>query len=205
MDSMKKLGKVWDKADAAEVARALFSVCLQKNSEILSESQSQYEILKASQAGRYQPFISTTVNQALTNMISATTPIHNLLKVITEKQPINIIYQHQINPNQHTELITSERAMELVKEAGPSMLNDPLLAASQVEQYRLANLLPDVNARTQDLRGIGIKYDGTPPVIGSKGEQVEIPQTKKEKKDERRRRSAGLIEINEVEAEEFKA
>lgn len=155
--TLRKLGKVFDQGTLDEKARVLWSVSLFKILEIGSEHAQQVQILKTAQGGVYKPFVSSTLNQALGNWNQSQTGIHNLLKMLLDKNPTNILIQNYLpngQPNNATENmplghknITTTEALKLINSNQKSMLEDTNLA----DQIGNPNELPDVNPRTQNV------------------------------------------------------
>lgn len=153
-------------------------------------NRSQVELLLASQGGEYQPFISSAVNQALANNTASLNPILAILKQLTEKTQTNIFIDNSKKESliQNNQYLTTDTALKLIASNAESMALDPTLADAYIGMIKG---LPDVSAKTQDLRSIGVKYDGTKDakaLQGSTATTVILP-TKEAKKEKHRKRS----------------
>lgn len=160
--AMKKIGKwLGDDQGMLERSRAIFFTSLNLASENMALNRAQVELLTRSQSGRYKPFISSTLNQALANNTSAMRPFLDLIKVLEPKQNGNTIFDNRtINLTKNQQYLTTEEALILIGKNAESMALNPSLADAYILTQKG---LPDVGARTQDLKAIGIKYDGTQP------------------------------------------
>ncbi len=158
--AMRKIGKwLGDEANMAEKARAIFFQAVNLVSENVSLSRDQVELLKVSQSGHYKPFISSTLNQALANHTTAIRPFLDLIKVLEPKQTGNMIFDNRtVNITKSQQFITTEEAIKMINANTQSMADNPSLADAYIGTQ---SPLPDVGARTQDLKAIGIRYDGT--------------------------------------------
>lgn len=160
--SMKRAGRWFDEGKGIEIARATFTGALKKGLEFQALCLSQTEILMRSQDGKYRPFISGEVNRAIGNLVGSQKPVHDLIHMMFDAKEKNPIINFNYTDNsQHNELhVTNEQALKLINSNSPSMLEDPHLADAQIAKYQKAGLLPDVNARSQDLTAIGIRHKG---------------------------------------------
>lgn len=205
IEQMKKLSGVLNHMKIEEIARVIFSGSFFKAIEIQALSEQQYRLLERSQGGKYRAFVSSEVNKSLANLISTQKPLLDLLKVLTDKMgPINPQGPNDDNP-QAIQAIGTEEALRILTDKEGTMLTDKSLISSAISQYQS---LPDVGARTQDLRGIGIKYDGTPPVIPSiPNPQIQEPIQQEEldgpKEPIRKHRKVDHTDYELMDEEEF--
>lgn len=192
VEVMKDMGKVLNKVEGTELARALFSHILKNGLEIQAQHQAQVGNLLASQGARYQPFISMAVNQSLANLNATQGTLLALLKTLTEKNVTNILIHNETNTTENKYLTTDE-AVKLIGPNQISMIEDPSLAQSYILSQKG---LPDVGARTQDLRGIGIRHDGTQNASAGLPEEP-TPRPKRDKEDRIPRNTAPIEILNE--------
>lgn len=172
MKSLKNMGKVMDMNKVEENARAIFGLCLKKGLEIQAQCQAQVGCLVAQQGGEYVPFLTPALNQALANLNATQLPMLSLLKTMTDKAPVNILLQNMptaiITGDAQAKYLTTDEALKLITPGRPSMHQDISLAHDYISH--IPNL-PSVDARTQDLREIGLRYDGTQSL--SSGAEIE--------------------------------
>ena len=206
-DMFRKIGKwMGDEKELREKARVIFQILAQKNLENMALHEAQVRLLEASQGGSYKPFISSTLNQALANLTAAQSPLLGTLKMITDKSPTNILITQNTTLNQNTSqtYITQEMALKMVRDNAQSMADNP---ASADAYYGTLNGVPDVNARTQDLRAIGIKHNGALDTLNTNPIALnEVPDDSEDgpnKHETRRAKTMGFEEIEDI--EEFNA
>jgi hypothetical protein len=178
-----RVSQMFDGNEGKAFARAVFSGSIFKALEIQAQVAKQAQILQTYQGDTYIPYATQQVNQALKNLIDSQKPILDLMKMVTEKQPINIFLNGDSMQNEtNQQYITTTKAAEMISELGPSIMNDPGLIEAKEQELKG---LPNVDARTQDLSKIGIAY---------------VPiEDKNEHHEMRRERELGHID----EAEEF--
>lgn len=158
--SLERMHRFFDKqAGDNTLARVMFLSLLKKSQEAQSLAEHQAHMLIASQGGEYRPFISGEVNRAIKNLMDAHKPILDTLKALQEKSPANIF----INPTDNSQtqnqvfITTTEASKMLTDSPIPTLLTDETLLLGMGESLKD---LPDVNAKSQDLTSIGIKYTG---------------------------------------------
>jgi hypothetical protein len=196
--AMGKMGKVMEKKEVGQMARVLFSEVLKKSLEIQALTADQVAILASQQGSAYVPFLTSALNQALANLNSTQGPMMGLLKMLTEKHDTNIIYNTQINNNGTSQtFLNAEAAMKLIQSNEKSMLEDPHLAQEQVEKYKLAGLLPDINARTQNVGEL------TKPKFFLNPAEVKDTPSPTSRHEDRREAEVGPILLEEE--DDFKA
>lgn len=160
------MGKVLERQDLSQIARVIFSKSQKNCLEIEALARAQTNILLASQGGEYKPFISAEVNRSISNMISSTKPQQDLLRLILDSGKGNPLSREASNNGGSSNSIGKDEALQIIQENTQSLLlNDSALEAkyAEIRNDMEANnlLLPDVNARTQDLSKIGIKIKPT--------------------------------------------
>lgn len=205
--AMEKVGNFFDGDKGKEFTRVLFANSLKKSLEFQALTVGQAEMLIKDQDGHYTPFLSSEVNRSITNVLNSQKPVLDLLSLLMDTKSSNTILNLNIQNNHTNELhVTNEQALRIINKEAPSMLNDPHLADAQVEKYRLAGLLPDVNARSQDLTAIGIRHKGNKvPEIPSNPipNPAKSPSNPDKSQERIRQRNSGIIEV--LEAKDFQA
>jgi len=149
-----------DEGEKGQLTRVILKIALKKGLEIQAQAGTQYELLMAQQGGEYVPFLTSSANQALANLINSQKPIHDLIKVLSDKGPNSIWVNINANSGiQNNQYITAKEANEMIQIKAESMMTDrSLIDAKKVE----IGALPDVSARNQDLTKIGIKIPAKP-------------------------------------------
>lgn len=148
--AMGKIGKLLEKKEAGEIARDLFGWGLKKNMEIHALLAYQAKLMLGSQHDEYKPFISQTVNQALSNLNASQASTLGLIKVLTDKHDTNIIINQNMQSTNQS--LTIESAMKLLSvdqngiEESEESINQKALSFSPFPT------IPDTNPRTQDIR-----------------------------------------------------
>lgn len=154
---LEKMGKFMESRDLASITRGLSSLCLKFASEIHAQVQDQVHTLVQSQGGKYVPFVSSCVNQAIGNLINSQEPMLKLLKALGGGEGTNVFIQHNTQNKEADKYLNTDDAIKLIANSTPSMMDDPSLADAYIAHLTL----PNINARTQNLREIGLKHDGT--------------------------------------------
>lgn len=148
-DTLKRQGKVLGMMGNEESSRALGPQILKKILEGSAISAHQVSLLLNSQGDTYKPFLSSTVNQAITNLNSSHTPLLKLFELMTPKGTTlvqNNITNHPESPAQY---LTTETAIKLINKSLPSMLEAPEMADEAIKS--LPESIPNLHPRTQDL------------------------------------------------------
>lgn len=154
---IERVSKFFDGDEGKRLARVNWHQSLKKGIEIMALIDHQTAILMAKQGNNYVPFLTNEVNKSLTNLINAQKPIHDLIKMLTEKSQINILVNNANNASGGTNYLSVEAALNLLNNV-PSMLgNGTLIEAKEAALLALPNM-PNVNARNQDLNKIGIRH-----------------------------------------------
>lgn len=150
-----RIGNFFDDEKGQAFARAQLFAAIKKGLEISAQVEAQAHVLGTAQGNKYVPFLSSAVNQALGNLINSQRPIHDLLKLITDKSPTNpFINTDGSSSTSGAKYLTPETAIKLINNGTASLLNDSALLAAKAEELKA---LPDVNARNQDLTSIGVR------------------------------------------------
>lgn len=180
---MLKRGTMFDDGiKGAQWAREQFSQAQNKALEIQALTHAQAALLARAQGTQYVPFLSTAVNAAIANLINAQKPNHELLKMLIgiSGNPL-VTNPDGAQSGKNAQYISPEKAMELIANNGPSLIESgDLLAAKELE----LSGTPEVNARYQNLKSIGIRYDGT--------KHTDTPTT-----DHADRRNPGIVEVED--------
>lgn len=167
---IERISGFFDGKDGKRLARVNFLGCLKKGLEIQARVTQQTDILMAQQGAEYVPFLTGEVNRSLTNLINAQKPIQELLKMLTEKNTTNIIIN--ADGDSHTSgqhYISPEQALQMIDNI-PSLLGNK--EAIELKETELG-LLPDVNARNQDLSKIGVRIPAKIDKIYMRGDATQ--------------------------------
>lgn len=152
---MERISGFFEGNEGKRLARVLWQNSVLKGTEILGLIEGQTRLLLAQQGKEYVPFLSGEVNRSLGNLINAQKPIHDLLKLLIEKNPINILINGDGDSSAGGKrYISPSEAIDMIQIEGSTMYQNKDLIAAK-EKTLLG--LPDVSARTQDLTSIGIK------------------------------------------------
>ena len=146
------------------------------------EAEEQLGTLKVAQGSQYQPFISSTVNDAIRGLMTSTKGILEIARAFKGTGP-SIAIQQNANPinqlNQH--YISTQEAMKLIEaKQGPGLLNDTNKQQLLIGTYEDQNL-PEVVAFKQ--QGFSMKAEG----------EIMAPKAKKVKKEDRREVEGEII------------
>lgn len=143
--------KIWDKENQEELISSLMGQQVVWALEDRMEASQQLELLKASQRGTYQPFITEQVNKALGLKFSTTTTLQSIVRGLFTSGTINIFQNNQ--QQNIVQGITMEQATHIVQQE-MSHVDRP-----QEVQYIEANYaleeLPEVVATKQ----LGVSTD----------------------------------------------
>jgi len=174
-----------------------------------AEAMAQLNVLKAHQKGRYVAFASAEVNKAVANIIAAgklqkdtAEMLFNMTKLTNPGT--NILNNGTLIQSQNGQYFDPEKAaLYLEKNGYQSALESPQILNNLVPESQLSSL-PEVRANMQDLRGIGIKHDGTQEGIkgtqqASDGmaQQSEIRHPNEHHQD-RRQRDLGIVDEEDL-------
>lgn len=158
--SMERVTNFFDKGeDSKTLARGLFLRAIFWALENTSISKSQVHMLMANQGQNYVPFLTSEVNKAIANHTATLKPLTDMLKLFMEKSTQNPILNLTQNLTQNNQYVTPDEAFKLI-ESGPKSLLEDSESLKELGTQILPGL-PDVNAKSQDLRAIGIRYDGS--------------------------------------------
>lgn len=157
---MERIGNIYQDDEGKRLARVTFFTSLLKSVEIRALSEAQTRLLLASQGADYKPYISGEVNKSIANLINAQKPILDMIKLTMEKSTDNPILPNATTNNTQNIYIGPDEAVRLINAKSQSILQDPEYLELKMGQF---GALPDVNARNQDLTGIGIRHNGTLP------------------------------------------
>lgn len=152
---VERITNFFDGGEGRRLARVNFFQAIQKSLETEALVARQTRILMAEQGTNYVPFLTGEVNRSLTNLINAQKPTHDLLRMLTEKNQINIILNGDGDSRTSgQQYISPEQAMVMITEKAESLLNNPALIEQKEAEL---GSLPDVLARNQDLSKIGVR------------------------------------------------
>lgn len=152
---VERISNFFDGSEGQRFARVQFFNMVKKGLEIQALVSHQTQILMAQQGNEYVPFLTGEVNRSLTNLINAQKPMQELIKMLGEKNAINIL----INMDKQSETsgahyLSPEQAMKMIQEQPSSLLGNAYLIEQKEAEL---GELPDVTARNQDLSKIGVK------------------------------------------------
>lgn len=165
--SMERLGMILMDDGIGRIARVLILQSLNLGLETVAMAKQQASQLIAAQGDTYVPFLSNTVNGAIDNLIKANKPLTNLLEIL--KNPTQPGYQNPGQEGPKTHQITPDEAIRIVRSQSQSILEDPQSLETSYALITAQSSIPDVNARHQNLTGIGIK---NPNPISDKGTET---------------------------------
>lgn len=168
-EEMNKVSKFFDSDEGRQLARVAFLGAIFEAQETMAISKSQTQLLLASQGQEYVPFLSSSVNQAIANQITAQKPMLELIKLLLDggSKETNILIQNTQNNQSNNQFITPDMAVKMLTEHSVKSLLPASNAIGQTyedieqEAANLGTELPEVRAQFQDLTKIGIRHDGT--------------------------------------------
>lgn len=203
--SIQEISKQWGKVigvnkdgDYEDFRMALFGLGFFGISEVLSESREQLSTLKSSQGGKYQPFISTTVNQAIQNLMGSHKLSFDMLKLLEQKPnpttKINILNAN--SSTQSTAFLTVDKALEIIQSHAlnpdKSDLNPSLSQSNPtISLYRDNEGLARIKAEEKD--------ENLPEVIANRQDGLTMgmvmkAETKLSREHRKRQEEMGLAE-----------
>lgn len=153
---VERIANFFDGSEGKRLARVNWHQSLKKGLEIQALTSHQTAILMAQQGNNYVPFLTSEVNKSLANLINAQKPIHDLIRMLVDKNQINILLNTADTTHSGQHYLSPEQAMVMLNNV-PSMLgNEAMIEAKEAELLALPDM-PNVNARNQDLTKIGIR------------------------------------------------
>lgn len=174
--TMERISKLMGMDENNHWARAAILGQLKKAQEAQSLAEMQVHILLASQGSEYRPFLSSEVIKAMKVYQDSTKPVMEILKTFNEKSATNIFtFNTQNNVTNASHITIAEASKMLTESSQPSLLagGEELKSLSQSLES-----LPNVNAKSQDLSSIGIRYK--PPVIRDSDEDSDYEEVGKD-------------------------
>ena len=151
--------RLWDKEKHEQLIEGLIGEQITWALEDRMEIVNQVNILKASQNGKYTPFISAELNKALKLRLDSSTSLQQLVRSMTGGGgSINIFQQfnQQNNNVEEAQYITIEEAREIVQQQ--AMLENKSEEAKYLEAQYDMSALPEVVATKQ--QGIDVSKEG---------------------------------------------
>jgi len=140
--------RIWDKDRQEDLINGLLGEQLAWAIEDRMEIVQQTALLKASQGGKYTPFISAELNKALKLRLEASTSLQSIIRGMTGGNQTNIFNQFNQQNINHTEnTITIEEARNIIQD---SIANIPINEDAKLlsTKYDIA-ALPQVIATDQ--------------------------------------------------------
>lgn len=184
--------RLWDSNMQKEVIEGLIGHQLAWVLEDRMEVQSQVDILKASQGGKYTPFVSAELNKALKLKLETSTSLQSLFRTITGGGSTTNNFFTQINQNTAAEEkrgVSYEEAIEIIESSqrGLSVDEKRALPSKYIEDNYELNGLPVVCALEQE--GVNTEKEG---LNLNKTEMMQVTDNYK-----------GAIEVADAEFEEL--
>jgi hypothetical protein len=136
-----------------EAYRALLAMGIQNSLADRGLILNQAQDLLRSQGNRYQPFLSTAVNQSLKNLMDSQKPILELIKALNPQGGITINNNNQQAQGQY---MTTADAVKMIDKNREGLLQSPEAQHQLGESYGV-NDLPEVIATKQ--RGFRLEDD----------------------------------------------
>ena len=203
---LRDMNRLLGKDGLKEYAGVLFFTALKKITETEALSRQQVHLLLASQGDGYQAFISSTVNQALSNLANSQKPYMELLRILQGPGNTNILNLNTPTDQGNKAQLGTDEAIMIIRQEASSLLEDPNLLEAK---FLSMGELPDVNGRNQDLTSIGIKSVPNPnptqltsPLTGSINE-VQDEAKGSDNHDNRSAKRMGAHEIEDANIEDF--
>lgn len=145
--------RIWDESKQGELINAMLGQQMAWVLEDRMDIQNQVDILKMSQGGRYQAFISSELNKALKLKLESSTSLQSVIRNLSGGNVTNFfaqINQNHIEEGKGVEGITFDEALEVIT----GVLKEvPQLATGDLEyleeKYNVKEL-PEVVATKQD-------------------------------------------------------
>lgn len=149
--------RIWDKEKAEDLLQALMGEQLAWALEDRMEIAHQVNILRESQGGKYVPFISAELGQALKLKLESSTSLQSIVRNLTGGSTTNIFAQfNQQNNVTQQNAITVEEARQIVLES-QRVLDKPEEAKLLEDRYDIKSL-PEVVATKQE--GVDTSKEG---------------------------------------------
>lgn len=151
--------RLWDKEKQEQLIEGLLGEQITWALEDRMEIVNQVNILKASQNGKYTPFISAELNKALKLRLDSSTSLQQLVRSMTGGGgSINIFQQfnQQNNTVEEAQYITIEEAREIIQQQ--AILENKTEEAKYLESQYDISALPEVVATKQ--QGVDTSKEG---------------------------------------------
>lgn len=142
--------RIWDKDQQEKLLSGLYGEQLIWAMEDRMEIASQVAILREAQGGKYVPYLTAELNKALKLRLDSSNSLQTLIKNLTGGGTTNIFNQINSNNNITENILTLDRARELIAEE-----TKPLSSSEEAKllesKYNLEEL-PEVVAYDQGLK-----------------------------------------------------
>lgn len=150
--------RILDKSKQEQLIEGIISEQITWALEDRMEIVNQVNILKASQGGKYTPFISSELNKALKLRLDSSTSLQSLVKSFTGGSTLNIFQQfnQQVNQAEEEKYITIEEAMEIIQQS--AQIEDKSQEVKYIEAQYDFSALPEVVATKQ--QGVDTSKEG---------------------------------------------
>lgn len=159
--SMERIANIFEGEEGKAFARVNFFRAINWVLESCESIKSQSLLLKAEQGEKYVPFLTAELNRSLASQSQAIKPMIDLLKLLTEKNPTNILIQNIDQKGTRNVYVTATEAAKMIEQNGTQsmLLDNSIIDAELAEELPS---FPEVGAKYQDLNSIGIRYSGLP-------------------------------------------
>lgn len=187
-----------DKDDGSETDILLSVLKNEIFKKALNHSQiadNQVSTMLKSQKNGYKPFISSTVNQAISNTFAADKSLMEFYRLLDKgtpnAAPNNSLHFHVPNPK--SDILTTESALALMAQNQPiRLLTDGGLKEDLKAQYGITSL-PEVRANYQE--GVGTDK----PLTEDIPVKIHTKKSNKDKHKERREKELKFVDTDEIE------
>jgi len=113
--SLSSLSTLINPNNIQESLLSLVGLSMQFSLEDRARALNQYQILSSSQGDTYKPFISSEVSKSIELLMKSNKQIQESLSPLSPKSQTLILNQNNPKQIQESDLITSERALELIQ------------------------------------------------------------------------------------------
>lgn len=154
--------KIWDKDNQQRLLEGLIGNQISWVLEDRMNIMNQFEILKASQNGKYTPFVSAEVNKTLKLLIESSTSMQSLFRTLSGGGGTTNNFFTQINQQQNQMAnsgVDYEEVLEIIEETQKSLPESERMSPARYieEKYDLSGL-PAVCALEQE--GVNTDKEG---------------------------------------------
>ena len=141
-NTVERICKLGDKDGMADFARGILSMGFETVMSVHHTAKAQVDLLTASQAGSYKPFISPTVNASITNLISSSKSFLEMYRAVSGPQNLTQILNQNMPNNRY---LGTEEALILINKKTQNQLPE----ASQLALVHNIDAGPEIRANYQ--------------------------------------------------------